>query len=746
MKSPGPNHLFKDINRQFTSVLIIVLMSFAITPGVQAQLPRYFADPVADPFDLGYQTVPGEVIYRPSVVDIDNDGDLDLFVLKGRVFIATIQREALLYHENIGDQDSTVYAPADSVAFGIPDSITGRLVFVDIDNDQDLDLFTTVYWSWNTDDILFLENTGNENLAEFGDTEPVVNPFNLDPEEGSLYDWISFGDMDADGDLDAFMNGHMTDRLLYQENVGSKREPQFGLPHLNPWGFSLGEYDATFLSVQPHDWDCDGDPDLMMFRLVDTTLPHVYLALFENQGTPAQPNFVEGGIHRLDDELIPWTYVDYNGDGNLDVFAMDGYYENVRGCGKFFQEMDESVLGLDLFPRPEGDFYDPTLVDMDGDGDKDLFVSTATDLSWHDLVGVYGYAKQLDYYENVGTTAESAFVWKDTMPFGIPRTLIDSFGIVSFEFVDLDDDGDPDLLGGYNFPRLVDSRGLVYLENRGTPLAPDFSNSEIVKNPFGLDVWRAFTHLIHPGSFADIDGDGDLDRLGREFLFQRNIGTANNPLFDETEEIDVTFEFWDFSGGKDNCMFFDVDCDGDYDIVGHTWIPPAPTRKVFVIHNNGTVTEPVFDMYKLYENHFIIGALSDLNSDGYLDAMKADALGDMDDPVEAFYHISVLQPGNCVTSGIREFFSPVQAKSLNIYPNPADGIVRVGLANSIHPFAGSLEVVDYCGKMVRSIEAVVLQPHETVQLDISNLSSGLYVIRLVAAGEVHVGQFVVVQN
>ena len=70
-------------------------------------------------------------------------------------------------------------------------------------------------------------------------------------------------------------------------------------------------------------------------------------------------------------------------------------------------------------------------------------------------------------------------------------------------FADLDGDGDLDAVVG------EDDGNLNYFENTGSATAPAFTARTGAANPFnGVDVGYYSTP-----SFADLDGDGDLDAV-----------------------------------------------------------------------------------------------------------------------------------------------------------------------------------------------------------------------------------------
>lgn len=235
-------------------------------------------------------------------------------------------------------------------------------------------------------------------------------------------------------------------------------------------------------------------------------------------------------------------FADIDGDGDLDTFV--GEYD---GGMVFFRNNGTRNMPEFGFPisNPFGlgivrEYAHPSLVDIDGDGDLDLFIGR----------GGYYHAGEKFFFENTGTSAIPEFAAPIINPFGLDY---DGYR-ASPTFVDIDDDGDQDAFVG-------EANGnTLFFRNTGTANNPAFAAAST--NPFGLiDVG----YNANP-AFVDIDGDGDQDAfVGKEdgsTLFFRNTGTVNNPVFSAAGTnpfglIDI--------GLESSPSFADIDNDGDQD-------------------------------------------------------------------------------------------------------------------------------------------------------------------------------------
>ena len=141
-----------------------------------------FATSTSNPFgitDVGYNA-------SPVFADLDGDGDLDSFI--GEYNGNTV------YFDNTGSSSAPAFAASTSNPFGITD--VGRYanpVFADLDGDGDLDAFIGNYYG----QTVYFQNTGSSAAPAFAASSS--NPFGITGV--SSYASPVFADLDGDGDL-----------------------------------------------------------------------------------------------------------------------------------------------------------------------------------------------------------------------------------------------------------------------------------------------------------------------------------------------------------------------------------------------------------------------------------------------------------------------------------------------------------------------------------------------------------------
>jgi len=202
---------------------------------------------ITNPFGLTQLADGGST---PHFVDIDNDGDLDMFS-------GVYYEYYFYYYENIGTKSSPDFLAAVTSS---PFSITQYMnnvtpYFVDIDNDGDYDMLTGDDFG----DIYTYINGGTADLADFSYWEnPYINPYNLESAGANSHPIVE--DIDKDGDLDILCSDD-GGVIRYYENIGTVDVPDFKTPVLNPFGLSTY---GVFASNTLADIDNDGDLDLFI--------------------------------------------------------------------------------------------------------------------------------------------------------------------------------------------------------------------------------------------------------------------------------------------------------------------------------------------------------------------------------------------------------------------------------------------------------------------------------------------------
>ncbi|MEM9352666.1 MAG: LamG-like jellyroll fold domain-containing protein [Planctomycetota bacterium] len=327
--------------------------------------------------------------------------------------------------------------------------------------------------------------TDEDPIFDASDDSPIlagITPLLENPEEG-----FADGQFQITLSAPAPVGGLVVDYAIFE---GSATFDDIDVPEFierfgdnNPLATTQVESSDTIIGARGlgmADFDNDGDVDALL------AIGGAEARFLENVGTPEIPEFVENFAANplLGVGGNGISVADINGDGDIDVIRQAGnsirYFEN--------QFVGSGVLSFLEITGPASPFdglvltdaFDPALVDIDDDGQLELFITRNNPV--------------LDFFEfNSGSGSYVAAPGSNPL----------SGATIGFDdkiyFFDIDRDGDVEAFIG---------RGstIDYYENVGTAQSAQF-----VQRTGALDPLDGITSAEPIIAFADIDNNDDVD-------------------------------------------------------------------------------------------------------------------------------------------------------------------------------------------------------------------------------------------
>ena len=421
----------------------------------------------------------------------------------------------------------------------------------------------------------------------------------------SFVGFLSTGDLDGDGldDLLTMDLGSPDSGIDPQLSVFAQGEALGG-----GVGFAasrmLEAVDAATWVGPPAliDLDLDGDLDVVVSAgsLSDPTPPLVY---YENVGTPTAPQLARRATSAVTGLRGFAFAADLDADGRTDLAVTR--YQTATGTCSAAVHRNVGAPGAPALAAADASMFPSalpscvlTFLDGDEDGDLDVAVSLSP---------------VVRYLRNDGTRTAPSFADAPT-PFADPQAMF-TVGAA----LDLDADGRQDLA----ILRIDDGGPRFDVYRHDGPAAFTLGRSDALRTSLGL-------YEFGGGSFADLDGDGDLDLVvggsaamdgGVPLVAFRNVGTASVPRLVAWPDSPVAG--LGLVGDFPQPAFADLDADGLVDLTVTFADGTVPPTAYF--RNVGTPAEPAFasrpsPLAGLSASQAIGLSYGDVDGDGDLDA------------------------------------------------------------------------------------------------------------------------------
>ena len=478
--------------------------------------------------------------------DVDGDGDEDL-VLCGQEDFFVFGGQYVM--ENDGSGALTALR---RITFGCASAELSEPV--DVDADGDLDLVSL--WP-----LEILRNQGDGTFVE----DATGFPAGL---RGRL-DVVLAEDVDGDGDLDFVAVGRTTPRLLLGDGAGTYYEVGQQIPT------------EIFTPLAIVDLDEDGDLDVIGQR------PSNEIGIRLNDGsgrlTSAHDLLEPVGNTLLANEV---AVGDLDGDGLLDLYFVTNRIF-VQRAGRFVEESDARLPASVFAGRPDRAVR---LLDVDGDGDADVFLGGRT-------------GKTLLVNQGDGVFEMST---EDLGPLGQPWSL---------DVADVNADGIPD----------------VYVGNLGQDellLGDGSGGFTYDPNALPFETPRSRTSAVR---FGDLDRDGDADAYAARFNDQLSapaVPMSNALLLNDGTGVFSASPSHVTDDASEELELFDADNDGDLDVLlgqrryiaGPSFVPGTTT--LYVNDGAGALSLAPFPT----RDQDLQLATGDLDCDGDEDVVAEDAV------------------------------------------------------------------------------------------------------------------------
>ena len=560
-------------------------------------------------------------------------------------------------------------------------------------------------------------------------------------------------DVDKDGDLDILSFDVDGTRLRYYRNMAIEKD--LGSDTLDYiledrcWGkftesFNTNQVilsndaNACASGVAPRnihsgstiaafDWDFDEDLDLL---LGDISFDDLLLLI--NGGSNEQA-FITGQMMSFPNDQDPVILkyfpaafmIDLNADSIQDFVAtptqldarqnveMTWLYSGVKGETNVEFELTRKDFLTDQM-LDFGTDATPLFFDFNSDGLTDILVGSRFHRN-HDP----NQPSTLFLLENTGSLEEPKFEIRDTNYLRLSQHVNELDALTPTSY-DIDHDGDEDLIIGNKTGKLI------LVENVAGP------NQEFVA---GTIEYPWFDIDVGFGSFPaifDVDGDSLPDLIvGEErgnVNFLRNVGTVSQPSYNPDLDDRENRDEFGFIDTRQSITVFGIATPTVLHTLDSTFLVCGSSAGEFSIYPldasglNDTLPKLESSLSELYVGRRLRGSFADINGDGWLDLVTGNARGGLTIFSTSFRTTQIVSDLHLAQPQPR------------VYPNPFKDNLTIDWNQTIN----YVQIFDLQGRLIfrKAVNA------KKLELDLAELSPGLYQAKIISAGYQYVKRLV----
>jgi len=342
---------------------------------------------------------------------------------------------------------------------------------LDINNDSFIDVLKS-----GVDDYQLRWHRNIDGTGNFG-------PENLASDSSALYLSMDFVDLDSDGDKDLVYTRNNPNTVEWLENLN-------GLGNFGELEVLISEQNNSLQGLKIVDIDNDGDLDLLITRLVSILETYKIIWLENLDG---QANFGPEEVLLEDIQAgHPPEFVDIDNDGMLDILMANKVFIGAarlvwyKNLGNLLFGPENLIYQFTFLPSDWTDITNIKYLDINTDIKRDIVIT-----SHHDDFGTFYH-----WFENLDNLGAFGPIQS------LPR---------NGEFVDLDNDGDLDILTG----EFLGDR-IFWIENT------DGLGAFTIERTISTEV-----DFLRDVKAADFNGDGLLDVVSAS-LFDDKVAWYEN--------------------------------------------------------------------------------------------------------------------------------------------------------------------------------------------------------------------------